>query len=179
MPKPKLIRGLTLLLFLSFITAFVLYRSGKFDRYLAGAESDIQSSPNGGSMATVPIDTIPRFIKDSTQKTILSSSKYLYPTITPRLHVKPVETKYDLFDSVKMTELIRSMDKTPQKRKILWSGSKSGHIIYEDDILFMSSSKSTQVFSAPRKKLEPPILKYNRDSLRLRLTQDSVKNSKQ
>lgn len=55
-----------MLSFVTLITAFVLYRAGVFDKYLAVNSYSIQSSPNGGAMNN-KTDTLPQN-KDSLKK---------------------------------------------------------------------------------------------------------------
>jgi len=157
---------MTLLVFLFFITAFVLYRAGTFDKYLS-SESSVQTSPNGGNVSTGGIDTLPKTTKDSShsQRLMLSSSKSLVL----------IDRKLSLSDSISLKRTIDSANDL--RKRIMLSSSKSGHVISADDPFFMPSSKSGPVF-VPRKKIEPPVIKYNRDSLRLRLAADSATHIK-
>jgi hypothetical protein len=178
MPKLKLIRGITLLFFVSLMTAFVLYRAGKFDSYLSGDESEIPESEiptslNGGSVATVPIDTIPRPTRRTEEKTILPSSKSMTAL---SFSEKPTITTYVFFDSVKIKKAIDSINKAKDKRIKMMSSSKSTYVLSADDIFFMPSSKYGPVFTPP--KIQPPLLKINRDTVRLRLNADSLTQTK-
>jgi len=67
----------TLLLFVSLIAAFLLYRTGKLDNWLSPDRGAVQGSPNGGVIGASGSDTIPTPYTDSLRKLRMrmSSSK--------------------------------------------------------------------------------------------------------
>jgi hypothetical protein len=112
--KPALIKSLTLLSFMFLITTFLLYRMGKFDTYLPGSQTDLQSSPNGGTVNSQKKDSV--IIKaDSAQLQILSSSKSMIVT----------NRKYVFFDTAKNKSKFKPV---PVRSPVIMSSSKSGHI---------------------------------------------------
>ena len=76
MGRSKFIKALTLFSFISFIIAFLLYRTGSFDSYITVVDPSLQTSPNGGAIKTAKPDslvTLPEM--DSIQKLRMFSSK--------------------------------------------------------------------------------------------------------
>ena len=110
--KPALIKSFTLLSFLFLITIFLLYRMGKFDTYLSGSQTDLQSSPNGGTVNYSKKDSVILKV-DSAQMQILSSSKSMVVT----------DRKYIFFDTAKNKSKFKPV---PVKSPVLMSSSKSG-----------------------------------------------------
>jgi len=117
MRKSNLIKGMTLLSAVSFVTIFLLYRVGKFDHYFSS--TSLQTSTNGGAMSSNYIDTIPKI--DSTQKIMLSSSKSI---------IIIDQKRYRFIDTLK-TKKTRVLYFDPTKTKpteVIMSSSKSGKI---------------------------------------------------
>ena len=74
MKYPLLIKALTLLSFTFLISIFLLYREGRFNKYLQNEDSPMQTSHNGGTIASAKSDSS-KDKKDSMQLVLLSSSK--------------------------------------------------------------------------------------------------------
>lgn len=76
MQKSYFIKAFILLSFISLITLFLLYRTGKFDKYVLNERSELQSSPNGGFIPSNKKDTTKskNYFAD---KLRLSSSKFI------------------------------------------------------------------------------------------------------
>jgi hypothetical protein len=119
MQQTKLTKGLTLLSFVTLISAFLLYRVGWFDRYLQNNNSAIQTSHNGGTINTPQNDTL-KPIKDTTQKLLLSSSKSVVLT----------DRKYGFIDSYLVKK--KYIKPKPAKTEML-SSSKSAIIFHPDE----------------------------------------------
>jgi hypothetical protein len=115
MKRSKFIQGLTLLSFIFFLAAFVLYRMGKFDSYLYSNNSQFQTSPNGGNIGQGPTDTVPRKAMDSVKVMMYSTKSMVLIDKKPRF-----------LDSIKQKKRLDSINKRP--RKIMMSSSKSGYI---------------------------------------------------
>jgi hypothetical protein len=137
----KLIKPLTILLFASLITGFVVYRAGVLD-------SPINLSPNGGALNTAKTDTIAR--ADSLKK----------------LHMM-YSSKSAIIDDISFNKDTNKFVKPDSgiTQKIMWSGSKSGRIFepQELDTAFMwrqseiiSSSKSAIIFKPRFSVPNPP-----------------------
>lgn len=110
--KNKIVKGITVSLFLNLIISFVAYRSG----YLGGIRSTYSGSPNG-SVLNNQIDTIPN--SDSLKRMeMMSSSKVL---ILKDHHLKKGDSsKVKIDSSIKIDPLIYS--------------SKSGIILKPKDL---------------------------------------------
>ncbi len=108
-------KAFVLLSFVTLVTAFVLYRAGVFDKYINPADASIQSSPNGGTMNNNSTDTLSPQKKDSAYAERLKSIR----------EGKPVKKN------------------TTKETPIMWSGSKSAHIITPIDFkpFFPDSTK--------------------------------------
>ena len=128
MKPSNLLKLLTLVIFISLLTAFLLYKSGRLEKYFdAGKpQSGIKSGavPENTAQTSYHSDTVPR-VTDSVQKLVLSSSKSM--VITDR--------KQPRKDSMK--------NKPP---KIKLSSSKSGIPFKEYDLKYVldSSKKKSQ-----------------------------------
>jgi hypothetical protein len=116
MKSPILIKGLTLLSFLILIILFLLYRTGNLNIDPKKEQSTLQSfSDKIGDQGVV--DTlIPK--KDSSQKLTLPSSKSIIVSKDNTIFFDSSQKRKSKFDSPKS-----------KKRKIMFSGSKSGAII--------------------------------------------------
>lgn len=123
MKRSKFIQGLTLLSFIFLLTAFVLYRMGKFDGYFSNSNSQYQTSPNGGSIGQQPTDTVPKRAQDSSARLMLSSSKSMVL----------IDQKLSPRDSIKLTKKLDSLR--------------------QHDKAMMSSSKSSVIFTPPKFKI--------------------------
>ena len=104
--KRKIIKGITLTLFLTLIGSFVAYRSG----YFGGMKSTYPVSPNGSALNN-QLDTIPQ--KDSTKRIEIMPSSKVMILKEPTLRVKDTS-------KTKTTPLIHS--------------SKSGIIMKQGDL---------------------------------------------
>jgi len=122
MKRSRFLQGFTLLSFLFLLTAFVLYRLGKFDNYLSSERSRFQTSPNGGNVVQELTDTIPRVISDSSARLLLSSSKSI--VVAEKL-IRRIEKRPNYIDSIRIK---RMMDSVYKKKIVLMSSSKSGYI---------------------------------------------------
>lgn len=71
------VKGVTLLLFASLATGFLLYRIGKLDSVLISDDRSIQGSPDGSLLRVKTVDTTIRPVKDSFSPLRLASSKSL------------------------------------------------------------------------------------------------------
>jgi len=114
MIRSKFIKALTLFSFISFLTAFLLYRTGYFDPYTTVEDPALQTSHNGGTITPAKPDSLVTMYKlDSAQMLRLSSSKSIVlvdknPIIFPTIK-QPKKSVYT-------------------EKPIMWSGSKSGII---------------------------------------------------
>ena len=117
----QLVKGLTLLLFVSAIGLFVAFRAGWF----SASTSRIAGSPNGGALPVdtlQPHDSVPPAYFPSSKVVILNPPKLKVPTDTPK--VKP-DTLNHLEDP------------------LIYS-SKSGKVFRMEDIkLFLKDSLKT------------------------------------
>ena len=133
MRKSNLLKGFTLLSFVFFISTFLMYRIGIFDNYFSYPKSEMQSSPNGGTITTSQQNTT-KFKKDSSHKLLLSSSKVLILT----------DKKYSIFDSLKPRQKPRYIQ--PKTAEIM-SSSKSAIIFkplnFKDhgDTIYLDSTR--------------------------------------
>lgn len=118
MTNSKFRKGLTILSSLTLMICFLLYRTGKFDKYFTNKNITIQSSPNGGAANSSYIDTSIKK-KDSADKLLLSSSKSIILT-------DQRQTRLDSLKSLFKDSL------TEQERLLLYS-SKSGIIFKPDE----------------------------------------------
>jgi hypothetical protein len=116
MKKSKLIQAFTLFSFIFFIIAFLLYRTGKFDRYFSNEKYQYQTSPNGGNVNSVKTDSLSSLKDYRTKRTRLSSSKTVILT-DDRLLLSDSIRKITLADSVKRKNEV-----------IMMSSSKSGPV---------------------------------------------------
>lgn len=110
MNHSKLVKGLTLLIFVVLITLFLLYRTGKFDTYLTNSESFLQAIPTSSNQSDT---SKPKM--DSSQKLMMSSSKVLILT----------DKRTRFSDSIKNT--LKS-DTFRLKEQVIMSSSKSAII---------------------------------------------------
>lgn len=119
-----IIQASTLLLFVSLISGFLLYRTGKLDNWFSHDREILQGSPNGGIIGATGTDTIPTPYSDSLRKLTLrmSSSKSMTLTDSP------------VFD----TSLLR---KAMEEQRIIDSITSRNKISDRNDQR-MSSSKS-------------------------------------
>jgi|GEM_PF-6434569 len=114
MPRSNFIKPLTIFSSLSLVTLFLLYRTGFFETQSNHSKSNLQTSPNGGTIQTAAADTLK---KDSTKKLLFPSSKSM-PLPMPSL--SPVtDPKYILI---------------PEKELQLMTSSKSGAVVYRDTL---------------------------------------------
>jgi len=111
MGRSKFIKALTLFSFISFLTAFLLYRTGYFDDDVTVEDRSLQTSHNGGiitpakadSLATLPeVDSAERLRMFSSKSMVLTDKKIKFPST------------------------IKPMKKPVYTQPIMWSGSKSG-----------------------------------------------------
>ena len=135
MKKSPWIKALTLSSFLLFITAFVLYRSGKLDTWFDKEEPSIQTSHNGGSIADNTMDTTKPVVPDTTPRLMMSSSKSMVLTDKSKRYKDTIGLKKKV-DSIK-------------RETILMSSSKSG-IIFKPLSVNMDSVKTDT--AKPRKQ---------------------------
>lgn len=71
------VKGVTLLLFASLATGFLLYRIGKLDSVFISDDRSIQGSPDGSVLRVKTVDTTIKPVKDSFSPLRLASSKSL------------------------------------------------------------------------------------------------------
>jgi hypothetical protein len=123
MKHPKLTKAATLLLFLSLISAFLLYRTGRLDTYFSGESTNntFQTSPNGGTISPSENDTVPTPYTDSLIKLRMSSSKSAILT-EPRSYDTSLLRK--AIEEQNAIEKQRALT-NPQKDKERMSSSKS------------------------------------------------------
>ncbi len=131
MLQSKLIKSITLSVFICWIVAFTLYKSGYFDNYFYNTATDIyHTSHNGGALPIKSSDTVSK-IKDTVLKQIrmASSSKVMILT-------EPA--------------IVSKKDSTPTKKTMLTDSVKTvldSLRKLEDNFKIMSSSKSSAIFS--------------------------------
>ena len=115
---------------------------------MTNQESSIQTSPNGGAMASNQVDTLPQR-KDSTQKTMLPSSKVLILTD---------KKKYVLSDTTKKKPKANSVK---PKRITIMSSSKSAQMFEpETDLLF--APIPAPMINIDSLKKDSSVLKYKK-----------------
>ncbi len=127
-PSPLFIKIAVLSLFTLLLTGFVAYRSGAFDKLLAGKKTSMIPVMESNTAIAYQLDTIPKV--DTLQPhpppppTIMSSSKSLVIT-----------DNYEyIFKDGKLKKKIKKKNANKKdtafiKRPIMFSGSKSGPVI--------------------------------------------------
>lgn len=122
MKSPQLFTKTAVLsLFIFLLTGFVAYRSGAFDKLLAGKQANIPPAIESNTAITYQVDTIPKVDSPRPVRTIMSSSKSI---------VVPDNYEYTYKDSELKKKLKKKkMDTAVQKKPIMFSGSKSGPVI--------------------------------------------------
>lgn len=110
----KLIKGLTLLSFITLISGFVAYRSGAFDQPKVAGSKNIMFAD------TPPIK---KEMMSSSKSMILMSPKN--STITP----KDTSKKKEIMHSSKSGKIVEPID---FKKDLIMSSSKSGEIIFPE-----------------------------------------------
>lgn len=113
MTRSNFIKPFTIFSSLSLVTLFLLYRTGFFVNDPQHIHSNLQTSPNGGTIQTAAADTLK---KDSTKKLLFPSSKSM-PLPMPSL--SPVTDPKNMFT---------------EKELHLMTSSKSGAVVYRDTL---------------------------------------------
>ena len=92
MTKSKFTQTFTLILFITLVSGFILYRAGYFDQYLDRESAGLQTSPNGGTLSGHSKDSL-TFKKDSLprKKVMFSSSKSA--VVTDNIDFTPAQKK--------------------------------------------------------------------------------------
>lgn len=138
MKSPVLIKGLTLLSSFILIILFLLYRTDKLSINLQKEQPTLQSFNDKIDKAVITDTLIPK--RDSGQKLILPSSKSLILTKDNTIFLYSSLKKKSKLDSLKS-----------KNRKVMFSGSKSGAIIYPS---FKPASDSILLDSIKNKRIQ-------------------------
>lgn len=148
MQKSKFVKALALSSSMVLVTTFLLYRAGKLDSLFSSQEPAMQTSPNGGAMASNQVDTLP-IKKDTAQKTMLPSSKVLILTD---------KKKYEITDTSKKKPKAKPIN---PKRTTIMSSSKSAYMFEpETDIRFAPISAPKINIDSIKK--DSAVLKYKK-----------------
>jgi hypothetical protein len=141
MQRTFFLRGITLLFFISMLTGFLLYRSGKLDKYFSKERNSSDDPVNiiAANSSQMNFDTVP-VSKDSVEKLRMFSSKSMVLTEKKIWRSLPDSSK-------------------KKKKKTILSSSKSGAPFRESDIKLSYDSlrfdtihTPTQMSKKPRKQ---------------------------
>ncbi len=134
-------KAATLILFISLIGAFLLYCTGKLDKYFSPEKRSLQTSPNGGTINSVKKDTLVRPNMDSLEKLRMYSSKSM-TLVDPKLFDTPLTWK-------KAPRKTKSTN--PRKQPEVMSSSKS-LILIKPDESFLRSDTTKRVIKKLKQK---------------------------
>lgn len=128
-------KAATLILFISLISVFLLYRTGKLDKYFSQEKRSLQTSPNGGTINSAKKDTVVKPKMDSLDKLRMYSSKSM-TLVDPKLFDTPLTWK-------KATKPTRSTK--PRKQTEVMSSSKSLILIKPDESFLRSDTTKREI----------------------------------
>jgi len=115
MRYPLLVKALTLLSFTFLISVFLLYREGRFNKYLLNESSSLQTSHNGGTITSnqgdstkAKKDSLPQLLLSSSKSIILIDKKRGGTGVTPKNLRQPVHKPVtEIMSSSKSTTIFR------------------------------------------------------------------------